>query len=238
MGAYTPRAGLYKPGGGSTGLILPDETVDIDKLNANFDKIDALLGARNVPSAASYGGNMDGDIVYAQDTEFLYMYSAAGGNLITPRLPGSTRFTGTQAEMTAFKPRAHDGDLWFNTTDKLEYLFLSGDWVGGEGVLVPGASVTFTYSKLRKVEYGFAELTLNANRSSGGFVSASLVATLPAAFFPSGIWADLLTTTLNVPPLTATLRLDPAGAVTTIGIPTGQTTANIRGTIKYPLATP
>lgn len=84
MGAFTSRAGLYKPGGGSTGLILPDETVDIDKLNGNFDKIDALLGARNIPSASSYTGNMDGDLVYAQDTHFLQMYSSAESKLITP----------------------------------------------------------------------------------------------------------------------------------------------------------
>lgn len=41
MAATTPTLGLYKPGGGSSGLITPDETVDIDKLNANADLIDA-----------------------------------------------------------------------------------------------------------------------------------------------------------------------------------------------------
>ena len=41
MAATTPTLWLYKPGGGSSGLITPDETVDIDKLNANADLIDA-----------------------------------------------------------------------------------------------------------------------------------------------------------------------------------------------------
>lgn len=41
MAATTPTLGLYKPGGGSSGLIAPDETVDIDKLNANADLLDA-----------------------------------------------------------------------------------------------------------------------------------------------------------------------------------------------------
>ena len=42
-------------------------------------KIDALLGARNIPSASSYSGSMDGDLVYARDTEFLHMFSTTAG---------------------------------------------------------------------------------------------------------------------------------------------------------------
>lgn len=44
MPAYTTVLGLYKPGGGSSGLIVPDEPVDIDKLNNNFDLIDGAVG--------------------------------------------------------------------------------------------------------------------------------------------------------------------------------------------------
>lgn len=40
MPAFTNFLGLYKPGGGSTGLILPDEVVDIDRINSNMDAID------------------------------------------------------------------------------------------------------------------------------------------------------------------------------------------------------
>ncbi len=111
MSDFTSRANLRLPGGGSTGTILPDEQVDIDVLNDNFRKIDALLGARNIPSASSYAGSMDGDLVYARDTEFLHMFSANAGGLITPRLPGSKMFSGTRAERTAFTG-AHDGDMW------------------------------------------------------------------------------------------------------------------------------
>ena len=42
MGAFTSFLNLYKPGGGSTGNITPDEVADIDKLNLNFDAIDAF----------------------------------------------------------------------------------------------------------------------------------------------------------------------------------------------------
>lgn len=114
MSDFTPRANLRLPGGGSTGTILPDEQVDIDVLNDNFRKIDALLGARNIPSASSYAGSMDGDLVYAQDTEFLHMFSANAGGLITPRLPGSKMFSGTRAQRMAFTG-ARDGDMWRDT---------------------------------------------------------------------------------------------------------------------------
>jgi len=42
MGASTPQLQLYKPGGGSTGAYTPDETADIDQINANMDKVDAF----------------------------------------------------------------------------------------------------------------------------------------------------------------------------------------------------
>ena len=112
MSDFTLRANLRLPGGGSAGTILPDEQVDIDVLNDNFRKIDALLGARNIPSASSYSGSMDGDLVYARDTEFLHMFSANAGGLITPRLPGARQYSGTAAERVAFAPQAKDGDLW------------------------------------------------------------------------------------------------------------------------------
>lgn len=101
MGASTPRAGLYKPGGGSTGLILPDEPVDIDKLNSNSDKIDTLLGARSIPSASSYAGSMDGDLVFASDTNYLMRYSAAEGKLLNARVRGGNMYMGTTAERLA-----------------------------------------------------------------------------------------------------------------------------------------
>lgn len=44
MGATTPNLSLYKPGGGSSGTIVPDERVDVDRLNDNSDKIDAFAG--------------------------------------------------------------------------------------------------------------------------------------------------------------------------------------------------
>ena len=63
MGATTPNLALYKPGGGSTGTIVPDERVDIDKINGNMDLIDAFAGSvqTELPS-------MDADILAMQTT--------------------------------------------------------------------------------------------------------------------------------------------------------------------------
>lgn len=45
MGSNTPKLGLYKPGGGSTGLNGTDEVVDIDLINQNFDLIDSYASS-------------------------------------------------------------------------------------------------------------------------------------------------------------------------------------------------
>ena len=45
MPAFTSFLNLYKPGGGSSGTITPDEVVDIDRLNANFDLIDGFASS-------------------------------------------------------------------------------------------------------------------------------------------------------------------------------------------------
>lgn len=47
MAEITPYLKLYKPGGGSSGLIAPDERVDVDRLNTNSDLIDADAKTRS-----------------------------------------------------------------------------------------------------------------------------------------------------------------------------------------------
>lgn len=168
MSDFTPRANLRLPGGGSTGIILPDEQVDIDVLNDNFRKIDALLGARNVPSASSYSGSMDGDIIYARDTKLLSIYDANNAGLVDPRVAGGTRFKGTQAQMNAFTG-AEAGDSFFNTTDNIEYIRLGGSWVSrvlgyvsidtpdqmgitGTATALTGVSISFTLAAPARVK--------------------------------------------------------------------------------------
>lgn len=77
MPAFTSRLSLYKPGGGSTGTILPDEVADIDQINANFDKIDAVVGARNYTSTTRPATPFSGQIIYETDTQFLKQWSGS-----------------------------------------------------------------------------------------------------------------------------------------------------------------
>ena len=44
MPGTTTKLALYLPGGGSSGLITPDEQLDVDKINDNMKKIDTAIG--------------------------------------------------------------------------------------------------------------------------------------------------------------------------------------------------
>lgn len=70
MPGFTSRLNLYKPGGGSSGII-PDEVVDIDKINDNSDIIDASLGAPRVTSSTRPATPFDGQTIYESDTNML-----------------------------------------------------------------------------------------------------------------------------------------------------------------------
>lgn len=69
MPAYTTRLALYKPGGGSTGLIPVDEVVDIDKINDDLDKIDANLGAARFASTARPATPYAGQLISLTDKQ-------------------------------------------------------------------------------------------------------------------------------------------------------------------------
>ncbi len=186
MSDFTPRANLRLPCGGSTGTILPDEQVDIDVLNDNFRKIDALLGARNIPSASSYAGSMDGDLIYARDTKLLSIYDANSAGLVNPRVAGGTRFKGTQVQMAAFTG-AEDGDLFFNETDNTEYIRLGPDWkiftrgmtsytpVLSNGSIGTGGTLSGLYS----VAGGWCSARAYARMGTSGFSWTDLNISLP-----------------------------------------------------------
>ena len=57
MSASTTFLNLYKPGGGSTGLIVPDEVVDIDRINTNMDTIDTFASGMDTFRTAQNGRN-------------------------------------------------------------------------------------------------------------------------------------------------------------------------------------
>lgn len=69
MPAFTTKLSLYKPGGGSTGTITPDETADIDKINDDLDIIDAAVGAEICTSGTRPSTPYDGKIIFETDTK-------------------------------------------------------------------------------------------------------------------------------------------------------------------------
>lgn len=95
MAEITPYLKLYKPGGGSSGHITPDERVDVDRLNTNSDLIDAeakdqadktaALESRNQqfygPAAdrASLTGVKPGDTYQESDSNKMQWEQTAGG---------------------------------------------------------------------------------------------------------------------------------------------------------------
>lgn len=232
MSEITPRAELVLPGGGSTGLIQPDEVADIDVLNSNFRKIDALLGARSVPSASSYGGSMDGDLVFTEDTEYLHMYSADAGELIIPRHPGAHFYTGTIAQRDAATSSGmiQDGDHWqvtgeANAADNSEYVRLSGSWrlwtspvqqLSGAGAF---SNATFEI----QVSNGCGKLYGVITRNSGNIGGSEKMADIPEEFRPISRNRPLLAvgsgTTVHK------LSLNSAGALSVVAL--GGTTTNV-----------
>lgn len=77
MVQYTGKLNLYKPGGGLTGTNTPDETADIDKLNSNFDLIDAAAGFKVVTSSTRPGSPFTGQGIFETDTALAYVWSGS-----------------------------------------------------------------------------------------------------------------------------------------------------------------
>lgn len=90
MSALTARFDLYKPGGGSTGTIVPDEVADIDKINQDLDRIDSLLGLPIYTSVTRPGTPGDGEAIFESDTLKIAVYSDA---MVAWRYPSVMRGT-------------------------------------------------------------------------------------------------------------------------------------------------
>lgn len=111
MPASTPFLGLYKPGGGSTGLITPDEVVDIDRLNTNADLIDAFAksyGPATERNHQLYGpasslGGVSG--MKLGDT-----YQESDGNKVLWKYDGTNWVTG-ESGMYLIRPTSVTGGL-------------------------------------------------------------------------------------------------------------------------------
>ena len=127
MPAYTPFLNLYKMGGGSTGLITPDETVDVDRINQNMDAIDS--------NASSWGNP-------AQRNHQFYG-SAAGLASITGMKRGDTY----QESDGNFQTWRYDGSNWVTNTGGM-FLIRPSSVVNAtidtSGATIPNAATSFS----------------------------------------------------------------------------------------------
>lgn len=146
MATTTPRLGLYKPGGGSTGLITPDEAVDIDKINGNMDIIDAAMGAKVVTSTGRPPTPVDGQVIRETDTRNTLIWSAA----LTRWIPVGTPYAATNSARDALYPSPMRGDRVFRQDlGYFEEYYDAAATVGNPAAgWVPAAGTVFTYTPI------------------------------------------------------------------------------------------
>lgn len=137
MAATTSRLSLTKPGGGSTGLITPPDPVDIDVLNANFDKIDSVMGLQVVTSVTRPASPFDGQPIFETDTKRIRVYRQSGATWDTGDTQRGTRTAYLVADLTALDLIADAivGDTAFMTTpgtgiDSLKWEAYAGTGAG------------------------------------------------------------------------------------------------------------
>lgn len=157
MPAYTSRLGLYKPGGGSSGNINPDEVVDIDKINDNMDKIDANIGVAAVTSTTRPSAPFIDQIISEKDTgllmrwdgtdwvravderykhaEFTFDRAVIGDGPANPfSIARDASRTNDQAFITPPAPVGTAGNTLTVTADGLYHI----DWLAAVGALTTG----------------------------------------------------------------------------------------------------
>lgn len=127
MPAFTSRLNLYKPGGGSSGLILPDEVLDVDRLNNNFDAIDAAVGARVVTSGTRPASPYNGQAIYESDTGNIRVWNSGTSRWELPSPSVSVAdFTALAALSTAV---FRTGDVVYVVEGNVEMRRVGSSWV-------------------------------------------------------------------------------------------------------------
>lgn len=71
MSGLTSKLGMYLPGGGSTGNYDPDEVLDVDKLNSNFQKLDDAAGMHTATSTSMPSTPYKNMLVFVSDIDTL-----------------------------------------------------------------------------------------------------------------------------------------------------------------------
>lgn len=173
MAEITPYLKLYKPGGGSSGLIVPDERVDVDRFNNNSDLIDAEAVSVNLRLGVLEGRSQ-------------HYWGPASDRALLPSVnPGDTYRETDGSKITWIQTEDH---LWrVHYTNGPIPLTLEAGWTA------PSGAATF--------EVRSSMLILNG-RLSGTSAAGTNAATLPPDYRPGaervgmivdgGTWRDFI----------------------------------------------
>lgn len=156
MSATTPFLNLYKPGGGSTGLILPDEVVDVDRFNANSDLIDTWAQTTDTFRLAQLGRNQQ------------YRGLTANIGAVVAPVKGDTY----QETDALFRKFEYDGGAWVTGENGL-YLIrpvtFAGCTIAADGSIIPTATPTeITVDSVFSTRFRSYRLEFQVRNSAGG----------------------------------------------------------------------
>lgn len=222
MPAFTSFLNLYKPGGGSTGTITPDEVFDVDRFNANADLIDDFAESwgdadlRNhqftgpASNIGSVSGMKLGDTYQETDgSKILWEYS---GTAWRPRWAGMCY--GTAAERAAASSQYFQ---FWKDTDADEYIWVgddSGGWRRYSGHHAQGSAAWDTVQSSGGVS--LAGRTFNATIPT--VVSAEETVIISAQSTGSGFgFLSVASVTRNPSDTVLGVRFGQVGSATTQG---------------------
>jgi hypothetical protein len=216
MSALTTKLQLYKAGGGLSGLITPDEIADIDRINSNFDLIDANTGFRVVTSGTRPISPYDGLPILETDTKKIAIWNNGAG---VWQNPGSERGSGTDYVIADLNSLAGITDQ--QAGDVVQILAAAG-WMmvrnSANTAWVHGSAGYFSGTAARDTEYAKAGgIYLN----TGGIAAKCFLSAFSAAPMTyrgaagSGSWCY----DQPLVPLKATTVTATGGAVTATGTP-------------------
>jgi len=142
VSALTTKLSLYLPGGGSSGLILPDESLDVDRINDNMKLIDAAIGTGVFTSGTRPSTPFPGQTIYESDTRNYMYWSIASSRWV----PIGTPNAASDALRDALFPVPQLGNRVFRTDKGYEQRYTGTSWVGvgSDAVFMTPASVTGT----------------------------------------------------------------------------------------------
>lgn len=129
MVQYTTKLNLYKPGGGALGTNTPDEAADIDKLNGNFDVLDAAFGLTICTSSTRPSSPYTGRTIYQTDDSQVFVWTgsawAAVAESVTPTnvVTFTNKTFTTPEETTTISATAATGGINFDAVTQADLYY-------------------------------------------------------------------------------------------------------------------